>query len=135
MAGLKAPRRLLSATLLMALLWPSSTYAGFSPEPQLMTTLSSTILSATTGAGLGGVVLVEDRERHLRDHAIALLDALATGDKAHLLELATFYVEPAEREGFVKKLLQARRFWMAALSELMRGQRLASSIDRALVAL
>lgn len=135
MAHLMFPRQALSATLLTALLWPSSTLAGFSPDPPIMTTLSLTILSATIGAGMGGIILAQDRERHLRDHAVELLDDLATRDTTHLLELAVLYVEPARREAFVNKLLKSRELWMTRLAQLVRGECLVSELDRALVAL
>lgn len=118
-----------------ALLAPSWGHAGFDADPQIMTTLSLTLLSATTGAGMGGVILAQDRERHLRDHAVALIDALATKDEAHLLELAALYVEPARHEAFVQALLKQRRQWMKELGQLMRGQRAAKAIDQALVML
>jgi hypothetical protein len=128
-----AKRRLCGALISALQLAPSWGYAGFEADPQIMTTLSLTLLSATTGAGMGGMILAQDRERHLREHAVALLDALAIKDKGHLLELAAFYVEPARREAFAQAVLGQRRRWMRALEQLVRGQRAAKDIDRALV--
>lgn len=100
---------------------PTQAMAGFNPDPPIMTTLALTLTSATTGAGLGGLVIVQ-RELQLKNMATALLDDLALREHRAARELAVYYVgerDPAAVARFAALMIKERRYWSAQLRQVL----------------